>query len=359
MRRPSPLAAAPRGALAAVLVAAALLAAPASAAVTAEPATVALGSGPAAEVAITWTFEREELERVVSEEGQLIGFTDLAPLEVVRVPLEVKLKRGAGAVVERLRVTPAQLARLRERGLSRLRYVRLFGRSEGAVTVELAAAGPVAVEGVELSFAGGAAEVAVARRGRVPTAVAVLRYQGAGPLEVAWEVDGVVHARVTQALDLRGTARLESPELPPLPTDAPGPHRLRLVPARAATGLTLPALTYRVGEGAAVAAPPPAPLGLAGPAEGAVLPFEAVRLDWQRGRGAVYLVDLRDCDSGAIHHTAYTREPPYRLPAFGVAKSLVVGSQVCWRVLGFDGAGALVEASEVRRLRIRAPAGAP
>jgi hypothetical protein len=189
--------------------------------------------------------------------------------------------------------------------------------------------------------------------------VATLRYQGTGPLEAAWEVDGVVHARVTQPLDLRGTARLESPELPPLPTDAPGPHRLRLVPGRTTPGLALPALTYRVGEGPAVEAPPPAPLRLAGPAEGAVLPFEAVRLDWQPGRGAVYLVDLRDCDSGAIHHTAYTRAPPYRLPAFGVARSLVVGSQVCWRILGFDAAGALVEASEVRRLRIRAPAGAP
>jgi hypothetical protein len=84
-----------------------------------------------------------------------------------------------------------------------------------------------------------------------------------------------------------------------------------------------------------------------------------VRLEWARGGGALFYVDLRDCDSGAALFSAYTRETAYRLPAFGVSPWLVPGLVLCWRVTGFDDAGRLVGASEVRRLRLLHARGAP
>ncbi len=73
----------------------------------------------------------------------------------------------------------------------------------------------------------------------------------------------------------------------------------------------------------------------------------------------MFLVDLRDCDSGAALFSAYTRELAYRLPAFGVSPYLTPGRVLCWRVVSFDAAGLAVEASEVRRLKLVFPRGAP
>lgn len=359
MRRPSaPPPVLSRAALAALALAAA---APAAAAVTATPPSVTVTPGQKAEVSITWSFEREPIDRLVSERGEFISLFDLAPLQVVAVKLEGTLTRGAGTVVEKLTVPPSLVEAMRARGVTQVRYVRLFDRSEGTVLVELGAAGAgkPTIETIELAFAGGVEEATVARRGRVPAVVARLGTRGAGPLEATWELDGKPHARVTLQLDALGSLRIELPELPPLPAETPGVHTLRLVPARSVRGFGAPSLRYTVTPEAAAEAPPTAPLALTGPADGAAVPFEAVRLAWAPGASAIYLVDLRDCASGAAHFSTYARAPPYRLPAFGVAKSLVPGSTVCWRVVGFDEAGLAVEASEVRRFRILHAAGAP
>ena len=337
---------------------AALAAAPTPALVAAVPPVVTVAPGREPGVVITWTFEREPFTRLESAHGAFIGPFALAPLASVRASLVVTLTRGAGTVTEKLAIPPMLLEAMRARGLTQVAYVRLFGESEGTVTLRLGGgAGKVSVEQVELGFPGGAAEVAVARRGTVPPAVATVHYQGAGPLEADWEVDGKVHARVSRAVDVLGLARFEVPELPPLPTETPGAHRLRFVPVRTARGTALPVITYRVGEDAPEAAP--APVTLTAPAPEAALPFEEIRLAWARGRGAVYLVDLRDCDSGAALFSAYTRETSFRLPAFGVSPHLVPGRVICWRVLGFGDDGQAIEASEVRRLRVTPPRGAP
>jgi len=336
----------------------ALAAPPARALVTASPpvVTVALGRDP--QVTVKWVFEREPYDKLESPHGAFIGHFALAPLAYVRTSLPAKLTRGAGSVTEKIAIPPMLLEAMRARGLTQVTYVRLFGEAEGSVTLELAGtSAKVSVEGVELAFPGGAAEITVARRATVPHAVATVRYQGAGPLEAAWEVDGKVHAKVSRSVDALGLARFEVPELPPLPTEAPGVHQLRFVPARLARGTALPALAYRVGEDAPEAAP--APLALTAPASEAALPFEEVRLAWARGRSSVFLVDLRDCDSGAALFSAHTRETSYRLPAFGVSPYLVPGRVICWKVIGFGDDGQAIEASEVRRLRVTPPRGAP
>jgi len=336
----------------------ALAAAPASALVSAAPPAFTVAPGREAEVVITWTFARQYSDRLASAQGAFIAPFDLAPLQVIAVPLEAKLQRGAGEVKEKLAVPPALVEAMRARGLTRVTYVRLFGEAEGTVAVELVgASAKVTVDRIELAFPGGAAEATVARRGVLPAPAATVRYQGAGPLEATWEVDGKVHARVSQAVGVLGTARFEAPELPPLPTATPGAHQLRFVPGRAARSLTVPVLTYQVTADAPEAAP--APLALTAPAPEAALPFEEVWLKWTRGTGAVFLVDLRDCDSGAPLFSAYTRETTYRLPAFGVSPHLVPGRTICWRVTGFGDAGQASEASEVRRLRLTFPRGAP
>jgi hypothetical protein len=350
MTRPLRLLGALLGALAAV---------PAPAAVESEPPAVTVAPGRAAEVVVKWVFSREPFDAVASRQGAFVAPFSLEPLLVVPVALEGKLTRGAGTLTEKLTVPAALVDAMRARRLAEVTYVRAFDRSEGAVLVRFDA-GPsskVTVERIELAFPGGAAEATVARRGPVPAAVASVRYQGAGLLEAAWEVDGKVHAKVARPVDVLGAARFEAPELPPLPAEVAGPHRLRFVPARAARSLEVPAVTYHVTADAPAAAP--APLALTAPAPEAALPFEEVRLAWSPGRSALFLVDLRDCDSGAALFSAHTRATEYRLPAFGVSPHLVPGTVVCWKVIGFDAEGLAVEASEVRRLRVTYPRGAP
>ncbi len=336
----------------------ALAAAPAAALVTAAPPVVTVVPGRDAEVTVTWTFEREPFDRLASAQGAFVVPFALQPLAYVRTSLEAKLTRGGGKVTERLTVPPMLLEAMRARGLAQVTYVRLFGEAEGTVVVQLGgASGKVTVERIELSFPGGAADATVPRRGTVPAAVATVRYQGTGTFEAAWELDGKVHARVSRAVDVLGAARFEVPELPPLPADAVGPHRLRFVPGRTGRGVTVPELTYHVTGDAPEAAP--APLALLAPAPEAALPFEEVRLQWAASAAAVFLVDLRDCDSGAALFSAYTKESSYRLPAFGVSPYLVPGLVLCWRVVGFGEDGQAVAASEVRRLRVTHPRGAP
>lgn len=91
--------------------------------------------------------------------------------------------------------------------------------------------------------------VNVPRNSTSLTALADITYQGTGILRAYWKVDGVVVGMITKQL-LPGMRQvsLTNPEIPSLPTFAPGRHRVEFEVLNPALSFTSPVIHYFVTE---------------------------------------------------------------------------------------------------------------
>jgi len=140
-------------------------------------------------------------------------------------------------------------------GTYTIRAYEECGTAYGAsVTVNVASQGitpptqpTLAVTFVNLYFAGGKAEVSVAKDFTPLQAFADIQVTGAGLLQWQWLVDGLVVKSDTMTVSFGNKYTLDSGKVPGLPTSVPGDHRvtMRFVPQPAAS-FAIPAISYFV-----------------------------------------------------------------------------------------------------------------
>ncbi len=201
-----------------------------------------------------------------------------------------------------------------------------------AVPEQLAAAG-LDIQRLELSFADGRGQATTPRNGKL-RAHADLLYSGTGLLEGYWEADGRIIGRISRHLAGNGTVTIPGPAAR-IPTFDPGTHQLRFVVTTPATSFSAPSLIYFVEpEGAAGTAAEIRPLA---PANGARLPFTAVRFAWEPAMDvAVYMISFYREGEDRQLFSAYTKDPSYRLRGRIISGMFTPGEAYRWQVTGYD-----------------------
>ncbi len=355
-----------------VLIAA--VAGPAAAAVT--PSTLRVPLGETTRATVTWRPAGAFAggETVTSTAGTFrvlqAGNCAGALRTVTRTLRATADGQGRVRLRERLRVDAALGLAARRAGGSGLCFERTFrgavSQTQVTETLILPLVGglgaDLALTLVRIRFDDGALARLVTRGARLGIR-AEIHYRGEGRLRAVWEIatpdagSGIAGFRRIGLLQRRlvgdGTLVVEGPRLP---TDRTGLYRVRL--RFLEPQLDAPELQLRYFVRLPVpAAPPPAPLAVTGPADGAVL-TEGLRFGWRRvvGARAFRLEFFAPGDDPR-------RDPPRTgllLPAEaeGSALSRLVRARLAerprwrWRVVAFDAEGRLLAASPLRTLAV-------
>jgi hypothetical protein len=107
-------------------------------------------------------------------------------------------------------------------------------------------AGPLVLRRIELTFPDGRGEATVKRSDPALGAPAVIGFQGSGPLQATWVVDGRQLEPVSMMLSLGDTRTLRTSPSSSLPTFEPGTHTVTLEIQQPAPALRAPTIRYTV-----------------------------------------------------------------------------------------------------------------
>lgn len=114
---------------------------------------------------------------------------------------------------------------------------------------------PLAIRRVEMVFDNGRAQITVPRNGKLGVR-ATLQFDGSGPLQAAWLVDGAPAELVSRNVAFGETVVLEIAPTTPITTLAEGSHEITLRINQPSTTLQMPRIRYVVSGDA-----PPATSG--------------------------------------------------------------------------------------------------
>lgn len=261
--------------------------------------------------------------------------------------LSVTIAGGRGVVTETLAVPQVVAERSLRGGSPTFTFQRLFSGSNAAVTATVpmrvvsSAAGPFSLRRVELRFDNGRGEITVPKNFEQLKAVAFVEFNGSGLLEAAWEVDGRTLAIIRKFLTFGDLVTLTTPDLPPLPTFEPGPHRVSFRITSPPSTFEIPSITYFVTAASKAAEP----IELIAPADKARLPQPGAAFEWRGvARVAQYRLEIIEENQNTPIFSALVKETRYSMPPV-YERNLVIGKRYRWQVKGLDGDGNVVAVS--------------
>ena len=308
-------------------------------------------------VSVTYRFAGIPGTLVTSARGFFRVASSAGPVTIstVNTPITVNVQGGSGSMAESIDIPAGLLEQIMARGTTRFYYERSFLAAVGAVGGNTArvdfqivseSIADLSIKKIDLYFENRRPEVTIEKGHKGLKAFADISYAGSGLFEGYWEVDGRVISRVFQQLTFGGLLKLQTPEIPELPTFDPGTHRIRFVITRPAQRLPMPVIIYFINLDRFK--PAPSTIGALSPPDRAVVEYGSQKFEWQRPvNTAVFLVQYGDKLESKTVFSAYTRDAFYVLPDAILKTSFKVGEQYYWKVIGFDEENAIIGESAI------------
>ncbi len=305
--------------------------------------------------AITYEYSGTAVQDVLrSSRGEFrVGGTVLG---YINKGLTLNVRNGKARSAESVRIPMSVIQRAAQMNSNRISYSREFtsksiiGRA--SCTLLVSSSGDLRITRMRLFFEdSNRPRTVVSRSSRDLEAVAEISFTGTGLLKGYWEVDGRILKRVQKNLRFSKKLTLKTPDVPPLPTYAEGPHRVRFVITSPAQGISFPVAYYDVVEdkksGRRVVV-------LLLPEDESILKFSETRFSWEQDDGAVtYLVSFFDQDAQDEKplFSAYSKTKTYDLPTKILEKFFERGAAYKWLVIGLSDDGGVVSESRVKHFR--------
>lgn len=332
------------------------------AAVNVTPSSISVAQGQAGTITLQYQFTNvldlvgSPLTGVITSTNGTFLTTD-AVLGTNPVPMPVNITGGRGMASEVLVVPVGVIERALRNGTKNFWYRRIFASAAGetamvqmSITSESAAS--FNIKRIELYFDNRRAEVTVPKYFPKLKAYADIRYTGSGLLEGYWEVDGRIVSRVHQMLTFGAMITLPTPDVPDLPTFAPGTHILRFVTTNQAAGLPTPALIYFVTTEEYMAKK--MELAVKAPQDGSAIERSAALFQWGSFKGAsLFLIQYyEDVESKPVF-SAYTKKTSYVLPKQVFTNIFSSGKKYYWKVTGYNEKDNITGESAVKSFMIK------
>ncbi|MBI2882969.1 MAG: S8 family serine peptidase [Candidatus Methylomirabilis oxyfera] len=264
--------------------------------------------------------------------------------------LSVTITGGRGVVTESLIVPQVVAERSLRGGSPTFTFQRTFSSGNISVpaTVPMrvvsSAAGPFSLRRVELRFDNGRGEITVPKHFEHLKAVAFVEFNGSGLLEAAWEVDGRTLAIIRKFLTFGDLVTLTTPDVPPLPTFEPGPHRITFRITSPPSTFEIPPITYFVTAASKAAET----IELIAPADKARWPQPGAAFEWKGvAEVAQYRLEIIEAEEDTPSFSALVKETRYSMPPV-YERNLVIGKRYRWQVKGLDVNGNVVAVSQSR-----------
>jgi uncharacterized protein YceK len=125
-----------------------------------------------------------------------------------------------------------------------------FGTTSTFITVgpgyQKGPSAPFNLTSIILRWKEGQSSLAVPKGTEKLMAYADIKFEGTGPFQAQWLVDGQVVSVVSRTLSFAGKVTLDSGTTPGLPTSIPGPHDVTLRILNPSVSFTLPVIRYVV-----------------------------------------------------------------------------------------------------------------
>jgi hypothetical protein len=322
---------------------------------TVTPASLRIPRNMASTHHIRYSFSNTAAAAMTLTSAQGIFTANSRIIGETSTPLNISLVNGTGSISESLTIPPAVTRRAEEAGTSRIIYTRTFTSGTLAVTAQTELivgtemTAEFSINRLQLYFENQRAEITVDRNQPGLKAFADIRYSGSGLLNGYWEVDGRILEYVNQHLVYGTTLTLATPDVPSLPTFAPGTHLVRFVITSPSPDIPIPQAIYFVTakESGEVRT-----IDLTLPEDQSELPYAPVLFEWKPVKWAdTYLIVFKGNSDEKPVFSAYTRESVYRLPEL-ILESLFVRDKVYyWQVKGYDADGNILGESGEYRFR--------
>ncbi len=271
------------------------------------------------------------------------------------VPIVIPINPGgSGSRSETLTIPASVIESAISNRTTQFRYERSFSAPNAnpvaqRVTFQITteATSELQIRAISLYFDNGRPEATVEKGFRGLRAYADIGYAGSGLFEGHWEVDGRIVSRVFQHLSFGGVFRLQTPDIPELPTFDPGTHRIRFVITRPVSLLSPPTMVYFVDP--ASFKPAYLPVTIVSPGGQAPIPFSTAQFAWQySGNASYFLVQYGDEIGAKTVFSAYARNQSYVLPEAVLKGRFRPGRQYYWKVIAFGSDDNVLGESSVR-----------
>jgi hypothetical protein len=318
--------------------------------VTVSPSSVQVSRGRAATLPLIYTF-RGDFDgcSLVSAQGQ---FLSELMNETNPVPLVIPVNNGIGSATETLTIPVRVIEKVIAGKETSFIYQREFIGCDAfipptTVTVRITteAGADFNINRIALFFENRRPEITVNRNYPNLKAYAELQFTGSGLLQGYWEVDGRIISRVNQHLTYGRSIKLQSPDIPSLPTFDEGSHIVRFVITAPATTLPLPEIVYFVTpeESKKIAA-----IRLGSPEDKAEVPLSSLKLEWEgiSSSELFLIVFYSDLETKPVF-SAYTRQPYYSVPEPVMNGMFAPGQKYFWKVMSFDSENKVTGESEL------------
>lgn len=318
--------------------------------------------GQTSVVSVTYRFSNIAGTSVSSPQGFFRVATGGGPITLGTVntrinastPIPPNFNTGAGITTELVNIPAGLLEQIIARGVTRFYYERSFFNilnvASGTARIDFQivseSMADLSIKKIDLYFENRRPEITIEKGFKGLKAFADISYSGSGLLEGYWEVDGRVISRVFQQLSFGGLLKLQTPEIPELPTFDPGTHRIRFVITRPAQYIPIPVIIYFVNLDRFK--PALSAIGLLSPQDKAVIEYGSQKFEWQRPvNAAVFLVQYGNKVDSKTIFSAYTRDAFYVIPEAILKESFKIGEQYYWKVISFDAENIIIGESAV------------
>jgi hypothetical protein len=327
--------------------------------VSAFPPQASIPRGQSSSTGIQYQFRSSSPvnARASSSSGSFVAQGSV--ISTVNAPVSGTIRNGIGSAVETVALPVGLVERVLRMGLTRFSYQRSFnvsGTTIGNTNVEFIitteAASSLGIKKIDLYFEDKRPEITIEKGRKNLKAFADISYTGSGLFEGYWEVDGRVLSRVYQQLSFGGLLKLQTPDIPELPTFDPGTHRVRFVITRPTQPVPLPVIIYFVALD--VFKPAFARIGLTAPQNGESVTFPPGKFEWERPANvSVFLVQYGDKLESKAIFSAYTRDTSYTMPDAVLRTNFKGGERYYWKVIGFDDENIIIGESAVQSFIFR------
>jgi hypothetical protein len=343
-----------------------------AAAVSATASANRIPRGQRSVVSVAYRFTSVPGTSVTSAQGLFRVASAAGPVTVGTVntrvtastPIPPNFVTGSGRTTESIDIPLGLLEQVIAQGITRFYFERSFTTAAAAAVgtarvdfqIISESAADLSIKKIDLYFENRRPEVTIEKGHKGLKAFADISYAGTGLFEGYWEVDGRVISRVFQQLSFGGLLKLQTPDIPELPTFDPGTHRIRFVITRPAQNMPTPVIIYFVNLDRFK--PATSTIGLLSPQDRAIIEYGPQKFEWQRSaKAVVFLVQYGDKLESKTLFSAYARDAFYVLPDAVLKTSFKAGERYYWKVIAFDEENIIIGESTVQSFTFRTELG--
>lgn len=254
-------------------------------------------------------------------------------------PLNVIIQNGKALFEEKLSIPFKVVERVINRNLNYFTYKRVFQNSsinlEGILNLFITSEGSsnFSIKRIELQFEDGGVQRNVGRNHKNLKAYALIYFVGSGILEGYWEVDGILLERVYFLLNYGDNLKIETPNIPTLPTFEPGVHKLTFKITSPQIEIDSPSIFYFVNteEESKIL------IALLEPNDKAEILMPSNNFKWEEIRNTKYYIlnfYLNKKDKPIF--SAFTKNSYYIIPESVLQKFFTKGVNYFWEVIGYN-----------------------